>query len=89
MRIVLIAIDKLNSQQLRLDNREAHLAYVADTGVIETGGPFLDGDNMTGSMLILTVDNMADAEKWAASDPYAMAGLFESVTLREWKKVIG
>lgn len=90
MPFALIAIDKENAQQLRLDNRDAHLAYVADTGVVETAGPFLDGDGtMTGSLLILAVDSMADAEDWAANDPYALAGLFQSVTLREWKKVIG
>lgn len=90
MRIALIAIDKPNAQQLRLDSREAHLAYVADTGVVELAGPFLDEDgNMAGSLLILSVDTMADAESWAESDPYAKAGLFESVNLRAWKKVIG
>jgi len=89
MRIALVAIDKPNAQQLRLDNREAHLAYVAETGVAELAGPFLDGDSMTGSLLILVVDTMSDAENWAANDPYAKAGLFESVDLREWKKVIG
>lgn len=89
MRIALIAIDKPNAQQLRLDNREAHLAYVVETGVVELAGPFLDGDNMTGSLLILNVDSMSDAETWAANDPYAKADLFETVNLREWKKVIG
>lgn len=89
MRIALIAIDKPNALQLRLDNREAHLAYVEKTGVVEQAGPFLDGGNMTGSLLILSVDSMADAEIWAANDPYALAGLFDSVALREWKKVIG
>lgn len=89
MRIALIAIDKPNAQQLRLDNREAHLAYVVETGVVELAGPFLDGEKMTGSLLILSVDSMSDAETWAANDPYAKAGLFETVSLREWKKVIG
>jgi len=90
MRIALIAIDKPNAQQLRLDNREDHLDYVASTGVVELAGPFLDEEgNMTGSLLILALDNMADAENWAANDPYAKAGLFQSVTLRAWKKVIG
>ena len=32
---------------------------------------------------------MAAAEAWAANDPYAKAGLFASVELVEWKKVIG
>lgn len=90
MRIALIAIDKPNSHSLRQANRDDHLAYVADTGVVELAGPFLDGDgNMSGSLLILLLDSMSDAENWAANDPYAKAGLFQSVTLREWKKVIG
>ncbi len=90
MRIALIAIDKQNALQTRLDNRDAHLAYVAQSGCVEMAGPFLTEDGqMCGSMLILALDTMADAEKWAENDPYAQAGLFESITLREWKKVIG
>ena len=34
-------------------------------------------------------DDMAAAEAWAAGDPYAKAGLFASVELTAWKKVIG
>jgi len=90
MHIVLIAIDKPDTLQTRLDNRDAHLAYVAQSGCVELAGPFLDGNGqMCGSMLILALDTMADAEKWAENDPYAQAGLLESITLREWKKVIG
>ncbi len=90
MRIALIAIDKPDALQTRLDNRDAHLAYVAESGCVELAGPFLNEDGqMCGSMLILALDTMADAEKWAKNDPYARAGLFESIALREWKKVIG
>ena len=31
----------------------------------------------------------AAAQAWADGDPYAKAGLFESVELVPWKKVIG
>ena len=31
----------------------------------------------------------AAAEAFAANDPYAKAGLFEDVSLQEWKKVVG
>ncbi len=90
MRIALIAIDKPDALQTRLDNRDAHLAYVAQSGCVELAGPFLNEDGqMCGSMLILVLDSITDAEKWAENDPYAQAGLFESITLREWKKVIG
>jgi len=90
MRIALIAIDNPGALQTRLDNRDAHLAYVAESGCVELAGPFLDANGqMCGSMLILALDTIADAEKWVENDPYAQAGLFESITLREWKKVIG
>ncbi|MEY4872402.1 MAG: hypothetical protein RLZZ563_1732, partial [Pseudomonadota bacterium] len=35
------------------------------------------------------VPDLAAAQDWAANDPYAKAGLFQSVDIREWKKVIG
>ena len=90
MQVCLIAIDKSDALQIRMDNREAHLAYVAETGVVDLAGPFLDADgNMCGSLLILNVGNMSEAETWAENDPYAKAGLFDSTTLRKWKKVIG
>lgn len=90
MHIALVAIDKVGAIQIRKDNRDTHLAYIAETGVVETAGPFLDTDgNMCGSLVILKLDSIAEAESWAENDPYAKAGLFETVTLRKWKKVIG
>jgi uncharacterized protein YciI len=86
----LVAIDKPNSRELRSANRQGHLDYADATGEVFVAGPFLDGDgNMTGSLIILDVPDMAAAEAWAAADPYARAGLFETVTIRAWKKVRG
>ena len=90
MRFALIAIDRPDAQEIRLNNRDAHLAYVAESGVVDTAGPFLGQDGqMCGSLLILNVDSRKEAENWAKNDPYAIAGLFATVNLREWKKVIG
>lgn len=90
MRVALITRDKAGVLQIRLDNRDAHLAYIADTGVVEMAGPFLDPEGaMCGSMIIMNVDTLADAQAWADRDPYAKAGLFEKVRIEEWKKVIG
>ncbi len=89
MLIALIARDKAGALQTRLDNRAAHLAYIDDTEVVAQAGPLLDGDAMIGSLVILDVENLAAAEAWAANDPYALAGLFDSVELIPWKKVIG
>ncbi|MBL4916800.1 YciI family protein [Szabonella alba] len=90
MRVALICTDKPGALQTRLDNRAAHLAHIEASGVVEMAGPFLDAQGqMSGSLVVLTVETLAEAEAWAAADPYAQAGLFDSVTITEWKKVIG
>lgn len=90
MRVALICRDKPGHLQTRLDNRSAHLAHIDASGVVEMAGPFLSPEGqMTGSLVILNVDTLQAAEDWAAADPYAKAGLFENVTISEWKKVIG
>ena len=90
MRIALITRDKAGALQTRLDNRDAHLAYIKETGVVEMAGPFLDENGtMTGSLIVMNVENMAAAQDWAENDPYAKAGLFEKVRIEEWKKVVG
>jgi uncharacterized protein len=90
MRVALICQDKPGALQLRLDNRAAHLAYLNETGIVDLAGPFLNADGqMTGSLIVLNVESMAQAEAWADGDPYAKAGLFASVTKQEWKRVIG
>ena len=90
MLIALTAHDKFGALQTRKDNRDAHLAYIAETGVVSQAGPLLDdAGEMCGSLVILDVTDMDVAKNWAANDPYAKAGLFENVTLTQWKKVIG
>ncbi|PUB11763.1 YciI family protein [Yoonia sediminilitoris] len=89
MQFVLMAKDKPGALQTRLDNREAHLAYVAETGIVAFGGPMLDEDGqMCGSMLVLDLPDLAAAQDWADADPYAKAGLFADVTIHQWKRVI-
>ena len=38
---------------------------------------------------MLATADRAEAEAWAAADPYALAGLFESVEINGFKHVIG
>lgn len=89
MRIAVICTDKPDHLEVRKANREAHLAYLAETGVVEMAGPFIGPGGMDGSLLVLEVADLQAAQTWAAQDPYAKAGLFERVEIREWKKVIG
>jgi len=89
MLIALIAHDKPGALALRMENRQAHLAYIEETGVVAQAGPLLDAQGqMAGSLVVLDVPDMAAAENWAANDPYAKAGLFADVQLNAWKRVI-
>jgi len=89
MLIALIARDKPGALRTRLDNREAHLAYIEETGVVSQAGPLLDeAGGMIGSLVILDAPDLEAARDWAENDPYARAGLFDSVELIPWKKVI-
>jgi uncharacterized protein YciI len=86
----LICMDKPGHLDLRQATREAHLDYVARTGVVVQAGPFLDESGaMVGSLLILDVPDRAAAQEWATADPYARAGLFATVAIHGWKKVVG
>jgi uncharacterized protein YciI len=90
MLVAIICKDKPGALQTRKDNRAAHLEHIDASGVVMQAGPFLDdADEMCGSLVILDVEEITQAEEWAAKDPYALAGLFESVEIKPWKKVIG
>lgn len=84
MLFAILCCDKPASLELRLATRGAHLAFIetyADRVV--HAGPLLDADNRPcGSLLLIDVDDRAAAEGFALSDPYARAGLFESVCIR-------
>jgi len=85
-----ICTDKPGSLEIRKANRDKHLAYLDESGVVYQAGPFLDAaGNMSGSLVLLDVENRAEAVSWAENDPYAKAGLFLKVRIEQWKKVVG
>ncbi len=91
MNFVLYCVDKADHGHVRAENRPAHLDYLKDNRErIVMAGPTTteDGSAMTGSVLVIEAADRAEAEAFAAGDPYAKAGLFESVTIKPFKKVI-
>ena len=84
-----ICRDKPGALQTRLDAREAHLGYIKTSGIVTMAGPLIEDGEMRGSLIVLEADDLASARAWAANDPYKAADLFESVSIIEWKKVIG
>lgn len=86
MLYAIICTDKSHSLQVRLDNRPKHLEFLKDLGNgLKAAGPFLDDEgNMTGSLVVIEAANRDEALAIAQEDPYARAGLFESVEIRPW-----
>lgn len=91
MNFIVYCKDKPDSLELRMANREDHLAYVRGSDCVRIGGPFLgdDGESMAGSVLVLELDTIEEARQWSADDPYAKAGLFESVDVRPFRWTVG
>ena len=90
MLIALIARDKPGALPVRMENRPAHVDYLKASPAVRQAGPLLDAQGeMCGSLIVLEVGDMSEAEAWVAGDPYGKAGLFESVELIRWNRVIG
>lgn len=90
MLFVFFCTDKAGHLGVRQENRAAHLAYLDKYGdkLFAAGATFADdGTTMNGSLIILDLADLAEAKAFAAGDPYTRAGLFESVSIRPWKKV--
>ncbi|GAA4123594.1 YciI-like protein [Aminobacter aganoensis] len=91
MLFALICKDKPGHLQLRLDTRPDHVVFLNDLnarGALKFGGPFLDADGKPeGSLVVIEAADAAVAQAIADADPYAKAGLFESVQVRPWNWV--
>jgi uncharacterized protein YciI len=83
--------DKPEAVGVRAAHRETHLAFLSELGDrLFLAGPLLgeDGSTMVGSLIIVDCPDVAAAHALAARDPYAKAGLFSSVAIKPWRKVL-
>jgi uncharacterized protein len=90
MQYVLYCLDKPDGLAVRKANRDAHVAHLR--GAIDhiiVAGPLLsDGGDMIGSLIVVEFADKAALDAFVANDPYAKAGLFQSVSVKAWKKVL-
>ncbi len=88
MLFAFVCKDKPESLQVRLDTRPEHVAFLTklnEDGTLKFAGPFLDGDGKpNGSLVVVEAADATAAAVLSAADPYARAGLFESVEIRPW-----
>jgi uncharacterized protein YciI len=98
MWYIIYAEDVENSLALRIAARPAHLERISalvDVGRILVAGPTpaIDSEDpaeagFTGSLIIAQFESLLDAKTWADLDPYVTAGVFKSVTVKPFKKVL-
>lgn len=88
MLFALICKDKPGALDKRMQARPDHVAFLDKLNAekkLAFAGPFLDADGKPdGSMVVVETPDRAAAEALAAADPYATAGLFDSVEIRHW-----
>ncbi len=98
MWYMIVGEDYPDSLENRVAAREAHLARVielnADGRVLVAGPlPAVDAEDpgsagFTGSLLVVDFASLADAQAWAEQDPYVAGGVYKSVTVRPFKRVL-
>ncbi|MEO1040212.1 MAG: YciI family protein [Pseudomonadota bacterium] len=81
MLFAVTCTDQDGALQMRLDNRQAHLAWAnADGTAVRMGGPLLNPEGQpVGSLLIVEAGDEAQLRDILTEDPYAKAGLFKDV----------
>ncbi len=88
MLFVMIGRDGPEGKSLRPGLRPAHLEHLAgyrDNGHIVMAGPFTDG---AGSLIVVDFETIAEAEAMAAADPYSKGGVFASMEIHPFLRVI-
>lgn len=98
MWYVINGADTENSLERRLTVRAAHLArllQLLDEGRLLLAGPCPAVDSndpgpagFTGSLIVAEFDSIEDAQTWAKADPYVEAGVFASVSVKPFRKVL-
>jgi uncharacterized protein YciI len=98
MFYAIIATDIPDSLEKRLAARPAHLQRLSallDQGRLLLAGPHpaIDTEEpgeagFSGSLIVAEFNSLEDAEAWAADDPYQHAGVYASVVVRPFKRVL-
>lgn len=91
MLFALWCTDKKDHLQVRMDTRPTHVEWLNGLnaeGKLKMAGPTLNAEGKPmGSLVVVVADDQASAEALAAQDPYAKAGLFETVEIRPFNWV--
>lgn len=93
MHFVIHAEDRPGASSSRLENYEAHKAYLAKAsqdGLVRVvmSGPLVsdDGKTMRGSLFVLEAPDRLSVEQFHVADPFARAGIWERVSISAFIK---
>lgn len=98
MWYVIFGHDRPDSLKARLEARPAHLQRLEalrDQGRLLLAGPCpaIDAEDpgtngFTGSLIVAEFASLAAARAWADADPYLATGVYESVDVRPFRRVL-
>ncbi|MEY8248597.1 MAG: YciI family protein [Bermanella sp.] len=98
MLYAIISQDVADSLEKRLAARPAHLArlqQLKQQGRLILAGPHpaIDSEDpaeagFSGSLVVAEFDSLVAAQAWADADPYMDAGVYASVNVKPFKKVL-
>jgi uncharacterized protein len=98
MWYVINGTDTGESLERRLSVRAAHLArlqQLQNEGRLLLAGPYPAVDSndpgpagFTGSLIVAEFDSLEDAQTWANADPYMDAGVYASISVKPFRKVL-
>ncbi len=93
---MIMGLDVPNSTAARTATRPAHLQRLHQLhaeGRLVLAGPLPNdcedaNSGMHGSLIVAEFASRADAQEWADNDPYCGAGVYQSVAVHAFKKVL-
>jgi len=98
MYYAIVGQDVPDSLNPRLAARPAHLERLhalQQAGRLMLAGPFpaIDSNDpgaagFTGSLIVAEFDSLATAQAWADTDPYVTTGVYASISVKPFKKVL-
>ncbi len=98
MLYAIISQDVEGSFKKRIGARPDHVArliQLKDEGRLILAGPHPAIDSIdpgdagfTGSLIVAEFENLKEARSWADADPYVAAGVYSSVVVKNFNKVL-